>query len=434
MARARGPLGSSWSTPKAPARDYHPSVEALRDAGLRTALPVAPVFKLTTLVRTLCRGPAGEKVVRYNDRALVRWGWLRVARGTVLSDLRLLSQLLFFSVFAAVVATVTALVLRSGGVARFLAPANDLVVQISVLSDVLRTLAIFVMTMWNRKMVDVWWNQRIESLQGIINAVDTLVLFTAVYLPTDTEVHATARETVLRYGLLSIALVFKDARLTDSWDAAAHRVERSIDELGLHADGLILPNEQRLLNDFAAPARAATVWVWIASFYTKLCLEGELPNPLNVQTRVLRLCEEARDAIGIVNATLNTQLPIALLQVVSLLAHALMLCCALELGLIGGFAVATGNGWLEFTAKVVSLILTTVCLQGVLDIYVLIQNPFGWRRTDFSMKLIQAQVLHECISIYNSARRPPYTDETAPLPATLPRQRVVVQVHSAPTS
>ena len=71
--------------------------------------------------------------------------------------------------------------------------------------------------MFVNKTVDVWWELRHGTLQNLMNVVDNMSMRMAVYFPGDNATDAEARNIVMRYGVLSVGLLFKDAREVDSW-------------------------------------------------------------------------------------------------------------------------------------------------------------------------------------------------------------------------
>ena len=59
------------------------------------------------------------------------------------------------------------------------------------------------------KTVDIWWNIRHELLQGVLNTIDSMCARLSVYFPGNTKEDEEAKETILRYGVLSVKLLFK---------------------------------------------------------------------------------------------------------------------------------------------------------------------------------------------------------------------------------
>ena len=79
----------------------------------------------------------------------------------------------------------------------------------------------------------------------------------AIYFPGNTKEDEEAKETILRYGVLSVKLLFKDAREVDSWNIQ-DRKRLGCDNLSdLVDEGLLHPHEKELLKD--CPSRAHQV-------------------------------------------------------------------------------------------------------------------------------------------------------------------------------
>ena len=115
-------------------------------------------------------------------------------------------------------------------------------------------------------------------LQGVLNTIDSMCSRLAIYFPGNTKEDDEAKEIILRYGVLSVKLLFKDAREVDSWNIS-DRKRLNCDNLSdLVDEGLLLDHEKELLKD--CPSRAQVVWVWIASLFTKWCLGTRLLPPL----------------------------------------------------------------------------------------------------------------------------------------------------------
>jgi len=81
-----------------------------------------------------------------------------------------------------------------------------------------------------------------------MDTVDAMVLRTAVYFSGNHEEDRAIRYQVLRYGILSVALFFKDARNIDA-NTAKERIDWEVDNLDdLVEDGLLTEHEKALLS------------------------------------------------------------------------------------------------------------------------------------------------------------------------------------------
>ena len=312
-------------------------------------------YKLTNLRRKVINERDGNsKVVRFNESRMAKFGWLAVWQGTVfakpsapfiwfqLTTLFLLAWLSF-----AISYLCSKYVWTSVSWSHFdeddLIQVWEVLDEFKVVSDtaqVLTTLVSFLLGLYVTKTVDIWWNIRHELLQGVLNTIDSMCARLSVYFPGNTQEDDEAKETILRYGVLSIKLLFKDAREVDSWNIK-DRKRLGCDSLGdLVDEGLLLQHEKELLKD--CPSRSQVVWVWIASLFTKWCLDGRLPSPVENQNTVLEECNVARNNIAMILARINTQYPMSYSHLVISMVKVLLIIQALVAGYIFNLSLWTG--------------------------------------------------------------------------------------------
>ena len=250
----------------------------------------------------------------------------------------------------------------------------------------------------------------------------------AVYFPGNTIEDEEAKETVLRYGVLSVKLLFKDAREVDSWNIR-DRKRLGCDNLGdLVDEGLLLNHEKELLKD--CPSRAQVVWVWIASLFTKWCLDGRLPNPLENQNTILEECNTARNNISMILARVNTQYPMSYSHLVISMVKVLLIIQALCSGYIFNLSLWTGYYYWMCT-QLVYLVIWTIFHQAMIDIKEHITNPFRDNPCDFSEMIQAARSLNTCRAFFKAGKHPPYAHKHKTNPAALPPQLIVRQIISS---
>lgn len=75
----------------------------------------------------------------------------------------------------------------------------------------------YVASLYLRFTVNIWWTMRFETLQELMNVASSMAQRAAIYFPGQDEVSVEAKETIMRYGVLSVALFWKDAREIDGW-------------------------------------------------------------------------------------------------------------------------------------------------------------------------------------------------------------------------
>mmetsp|Transcript_10092 Transcript_10092/g.36862 ORF Transcript_10092/g.36862 Transcript_10092/m.36862 type:complete len:140 (+) Transcript_10092:1435-1854(+) len=92
------------------------------------------------------------------------------------------------------------------------------------------------------------WETSHNEFFKLMDTVDAMVLRTAVYFSGNHEEDRAIRYQVLRYGILSVALFFKDARNIDA-NTAKERIDWEVDNLDdLVEDGLLTEHEKALLS------------------------------------------------------------------------------------------------------------------------------------------------------------------------------------------
>lgn len=368
----------------------------------------------------------GPRIVRYNERALLRGGIFTIWRGTILNSRFAWTQL-FLLVLVSLGAGVVTFQLLKGG-----APGSETTANVSsrvVVSSSLKVLVIFVLSFFTEKVIGIWFTLRFVTIQKLWNAVDNMCLRAAVYFPNATAEDASARETVLRYGLLSMALLFQEAREEDVWDDGEHNSVFTTYRR-LVADGLLTPDEERaLVAAGPAAAKAQIPLVWLASLFTKWTMDGRLPFPLENQAAFMEHVASARNAVAEALATVTTQFPLSHKHLVVFTAKLMMLTEAIEVGVIGGSAAIDGQ-WEFVCARAVVLLVTPLIYQGLLEISERVANPFLTNRTDWSFKVFASRLEHECHAFFAAGQTPPYAAEDGG-PAVLPPQLLEVQVSSA---
>lgn len=167
------------------------------------------------------------------------------------------------------------------------------------------------------------------------------------------------------------------------------------------------------------------VWVWISSLFTKWCLDGRLPDPLNNQETMLKYCEEARNAIGTILAQLNMQFPLSYTHTVVLMTKMMLFAVAVESGFSAGVAISIGK-YEHLAPPITFLIVLPLIYQGLIDIKEHISNPFRDDSTDYCFKMFHARITSECRDFFKAGSNPPYGR-----PAVLPPQLLERQITSA---
>ena len=259
-------------------------------------------YEIDPMMRIVYEGKGVRKIARYREKKLVNFGWAswRVWKASYLASPFCWLQILLLWCVALLVGVIVYFVLVS-----FDEKTAQRVEKGLSISETLRTLAAFILGYYMEKTINIWWTLRHDTLQQLMNVVDNMCLRMAIYFPGSHEEDVEARETIMRYGILSLALLFKDAQEVDVWTEREAQKANALDLDDLVAEGLVTPKEAALLHN--TPARSQMCWVWISSLFTKWCLDGRLPDPLGNQNTMLEYSQEARNAISTILAQLNMQ-------------------------------------------------------------------------------------------------------------------------------
>lgn len=224
-------------------------------------------------------------------------------------------------------------------------------------------------------------------------AVDDLAVWSACFFNSGTLADHSARALVLRYGLLSHALLYKQAR----------GEEEQLDDLVVA--GLLLQHEAAALQPLAS--KPAVVWAWLATFWTR-ALAGELgTTPIahaqNLAPMIMGKCMQGRGAVGTTLTYIDSQQPFPYVHLLAILTDLALCVNSATTGLQAGHQFAdklttrTELPLLAFAAVV--RIASFVCIfNGLLSISVHLENPLGDDPADLPALAYQVWMKKECES------------------------------------
>jgi hypothetical protein len=179
--------------------------------------------------------------------------------------------------------------------------------------------------------VSRWWSVRKECIGGLWGTVDDLSSYAAAWFSSRSAADMEARALVLRLGLASHALLYKQARGEDS-------------ELAdLVSAGLLRNDEAAALAPL--PSKAQVVWTWMTAFWTK-ALGGSLaltppPHAAQLMPLVMDKCMKGRGAIGSALCFIDTQQPFVYLHLLALITDVALGVNAMAVGLHTGRQLAS---------------------------------------------------------------------------------------------
>jgi len=382
-------------------------------------------YEVNDMMRIVDEGRGVRKIARYREKKLVKFAWMlpKIFHTTYLASGFCWLQILLLWANAGLVAILVNVALRKAN----MKTVESLQTGIKISED-LRTLAAFVLGFYLTKTIDIWWSLRHDTLQQLMNIVDNMCLRMAIYFPGSHYEDRHARETIMRYGILSVALLFKDARQVDVWSMKEAKAVGALDLDDLLEERLLTKREAKLLE--AVPAKSQMCWVWISSLFTKWCLDGRLPDPLGNQNTMLVYSEQARNAISTILAQLNMQFPLNYSHLIIFFTKLYMIILSVEAGVTFGSSLHHAN-YSDVISKCFILTIAPILYQGILEIKEHISNPFRDDITDYSFKMFHARLQNECMAFFKCAMDPPYTNDEDPDPAVLPPQFIERQVNTA---
>jgi len=237
--------------------------------------------------------------------------------------------------------------------------------ELDKLSGYMNLFVSFMMSLFLRKTIERWWDIREQCIGSLMKSILNLCQLASVYLhKRDTEM----KFLILRYGLLSHALMYKYAQNTD---------DDLHDILDLN---LITTHEMLLLKD--EPRKTQMVWVWIMQIFKKLLWEDE-KIPFHLSKNIHDECFRGKEAIRKTFCYLETQFPLPYVHLLALGVHMFHIVLSVVSGINLSFAINYGNRD-EVVFNIIKIIIFGVIFQGTLSIARKLQNPLGDHDIDFN--------------------------------------------------
>eukprot|EP00930_Biecheleria_cincta_P075083 TRINITY_DN62274_c0_g1_i1.p1 TRINITY_DN62274_c0_g1~~TRINITY_DN62274_c0_g1_i1.p1 ORF type:complete len:420 (-),score=48.32 TRINITY_DN62274_c0_g1_i1:43-1302(-) len=228
------------------------------------------------------------------------------------------------------------------------------------LVDFLSSSLTFLLGLYISSVINRWWDMRVKSLATMWGAVDDLCLWSGAWLSSNSVADISAQRIVRRYGLLALALMFKQARGTD--DNLEDLVEQ----------GLLCNNEVLALQGRAS--KPQVVWTWMAKFWQQLIDTGRIPHAATNSPMIMGKCVEGRGAAGLAGVYTGTQLPYAYTHLLALVANVTLALMAVAVGIA---CAATDKLLQAAPVPLARLLLFLTIFDGLLAITVRLENPFS---------------------------------------------------------
>ena len=327
------------------------------------------------------------KVLKYDSKRLVTtlaaWRALR----TMARDATVLGGLSGRLAAFACVALISSLLSPFAGAESELSLAS--------LNNVLGNGLFFLLGPYVATAVARWWQVRKDGIGGLWGVVDDLTTWSAAWFPGRTVADRSARALVIRLGLLSHALLYKEAR-------------SEADDLDdLVASGLLLEHEAAALQPLAS--KPLVVWAWMTAFWTR-ALGGVLDtSPIAHAAQLAPLvhdkCMRGRGAIGLALAYVDTQQPFSYLHLLSIITDITLAVNSATVGVQTGrhllqpsTRVSRAEAALVVGCALLRVVTIVLIASGLLVIGVQLDNPMGDDPGDFPALAYQVAMKRECES------------------------------------
>jgi predicted membrane chloride channel (bestrophin family) len=258
-----------------------------------------------------------------------------------------------------------------------------------------------------------WWNMRTLGIGELNNSVNNLCVIMASHL-TGPE-GGRPRHLLVRYGLLSLELIYRAARGTDG------------DLSDLVSSGSMSQGEQKALIDLPGGVKAQAVWAWVQMLMDDQFRTQRIPRELHlsVQNEIIK----GRTAVKTIFTHLSTPIPFAYVHLMACLVHVNLLLLVLQAGMVCTQAIGKilllkskgetkdhleaigvhedGEAGMHLFAQLLLLVMVPVLYLGFLELAFEITDPFGTDHNDFPRAMIHNTMQDECEAIFKVAEAPP---------------------------
>jgi predicted membrane chloride channel (bestrophin family) len=346
------------------------------------------------------KGVQERQIVSYDADRLVHLSILLklFTRGSLCSKGKVWSQVTFFLVLWMVLT----LILLS--TIRYAAKLDDK--SIRTLSSYLNSFMPFFFAMYLNVVFGRWWTMRTAGLGTMWQCIDDLCVILASHCPG--ERFESQRSTLLRYGLLSQALIYQVARK-----------EIALQELV--DTGILMPSELMALEE-APGSMPQTVWVWILDLWRKLHSEGHIE--WWVVQHAQKLISEGRRAIKTIFTYVTCQIPFGWVHLMTFMVNITIIVLVLKASIITakdiadmkaapnpcsmdikeGFSCNSDfHDQVSIFSQVMQLIIVPFLFLAFLEFTNELTNPFGEDPHDFPRHVYMCGMRDENLGFFHVA-------------------------------
>lgn len=280
-------------------------------------------------------------------------------------------------------------------------PTPEELTNVVTLINTFHTLLTWLLGFFVSTALSRWWTVRSEGIGNLWGSVSDLTMLVSSFYPQDTSAHKEVRDRVLRWGVLSHELLYK-------------QVSGSEDLRDLIEAGLLLPEEHQALG--GVPSKPQVVWTWMSGFFTHLAvgsgaLGSTLPFPGTTLWQLHNLCRQGRGAIGGALALADTQIPFAYAHLLGALVWVHNVVQALASAFVFWESSSRGD-YYRFGAEAVYLVVYPTVMLSLLHIGVGMMNPMRSREgMDFPRGAYSCFMVAENRAFQQAQVRPPYKSD-----------------------
>lgn len=344
--------------------------------------------------RGLCTETTDGELLRYDAKRVGSAVALAQIHGTVLASTSLWLHVGLYVLIAIAV-----------GLAVGLCSEQPQLISTSKIREAVNYLSLFVavaLALHVGLVIERWWEMRNTMLGGLWCAIDDLTMVLAVHFPR--REHRRFKTLVLRYCLLSVELMFMEARGSEA-------------DLGVLCRRHLLRNDEREKLE-KLPSKPQVVWVWIAGTLQRLAEAGKLPSRLLVS--LYGICANARGALGGVSVHLDTQLPFTYAHLLSVVVHVDNLLVAMKCGALAAVAIwnlhrpegkdkpiSDAENLQVLLIQIFSVVAIPFFNLGLLEVGILIADPLSTKFQDFPRSAFHMWMRDECEALQTTAEEAP---------------------------
>eukprot|EP00053_Salpingoeca_punica_P009301 m.83233 g.83233 ORF g.83233 m.83233 type:complete len:415 (+) comp14964_c0_seq1:236-1480(+) len=297
----------------------------------------------------------GPHIVQYSAAKLFRHDFF-IMRGTVF-DLRqrfAWIQLVFLTLVSLVVAVYQ---VKVADVETGEAESDHWWDHLNSASTMVNNMVVFLLGFYTTQVINRWWDLRM-ALSGLHTSVRDVSLLTATYLsPVDAK---PLREAMVRYCNVLHAMTFKLHNIEEDWSDLLEKRFLTEDEVSA-------------LKGVSSPTM--TVCHWCSTLVVKAVAEKLLLVPESSVTLLQNGITSLRETTSRINTMVECQLPFPYVHLLTVIVKVALLTLAASQGQqAGSLYLRRHPTWIVFLA--LRLILMNFFYQGLLELQVILANPF----------------------------------------------------------